>query len=350
MRSERLAILLACVCAFVAAALVLPAAAAMTLNGAGATFPEPIYAVWMHKYNELTGVRVNYQGIGSSGGQRQIQAGTVDFGGSDAPMKAEELSEAGLIQFPMVIGGVVPIVNIEGVGPGRLRLTDEALAAIFTGEITFWDDPAITESNPDLALPNDPITVVHRAEGSGTTWIFTNFLDKVSPTWHEKIGFGKIVPWPVGVGAKGNPGIAAYVQRVNGSVGYVEFAYAKQNNLSHVTLRNRAGQWVEPTMETFQAAAANADWADAPGYYLVLTDQPGDDSWPIEGATFILIHKEQPDGAKARAMFRFFDWCYDHGDEMAVEKDYVPVPDNVVKMVRSTWRQEVTAAGQACYQ
>jgi phosphate transport system substrate-binding protein len=338
-----------CLCAFVAAALVLPAVAAKTLNGAGATFPEPIYAVWMHKYNELKGVRVNYQGIGSSGGQRQIKAKTVDFGGSDAPMKAEELAEAGLIQFPMVIGGVVPIVNVEGVGPGQLRLTNEALAAIFAGEITFWDDPAITETNPDLALPNEPITVVHRAEGSGTTWIFTNFLDKISPKWHEEIGFGKIVPWPVGVGAKGNPGIAAYVQRVNGSVGYVEFAYAKQNNLSHVSLRNSAGMWVEPTIESFQAAAASADWANAKGYYLVLTDQPGDESWPIAGATFILVHKAQEDVDKARAMFSFFDWCYDHGDDMAIEKDYVPVPDNVVEMVRTTWRRDVSVGGQACY-
>lgn len=349
MRSQVRTVSLACLFASVAAALVMPALAATTLNGAGATFPEPIYAVWMHKYNELKGVRVNYQGIGSSGGQRQIKAKTVDFGGSDAPMKPEELLEAGLIQFPIVIGGVVPIVNVEGVGPGELKLTNQALAAIFAGEITFWDDPAVTETNPGLALPNEPITVVHRAEGSGTTWIFTNFLDKISPTWHEKIGFGKIVPWPVGVGAKGNPGIAAYVQRVNGSVGYVEYAYAKQNNLSHVMLRNSAGKWVGPTIETFQAAAANADWENAEGYYLVLTDQPGDESWPIAGATFILVHKEQDDADRARAMFGFFDWCYDHGDDMAIEKDYVPVPGNVVEMVRNTWRADVSVGGEACY-
>lgn len=330
--------------------VVLPALAATTLNGAGATFPEPIYSVWMHKYNELRGVRVNYQGIGSSGGQRQIQAKTVDFGGSDAPMKGPELREAGLIQFPMVVGGVVPIVNIEGVGPGELKLTNEALASVFAGEITFWDDPAIRESNPELELPNEPITVVHRADGSGTTWIFTNFLDKVSPSWHEKAGFGKIVPWPVGVGAKGNPGIAAYVQRVNGSIGYVEFAYAEQNKLAYATLRNKSGNWVEPTIESFQGAAANADWEKADGYYLVLTDQPGEDSWPIAGATFVLIQKEQDDAATARAMFDFFDWCYDHGDEMAVEKDYVPVPDNVVEMVRNTWRTEVMCGDEPCYQ
>ena len=341
--------LLTVTAALLTATLVVPAIAANTLNGAGATFPEPIYAVWMHKYNELKGVRVNYQGIGSSGGQRQIKAKTVDFGGSDAPMKAPDLAEAGLIQFPMVIGGVVPIVNIEGVAPGELKLTNAALAAIFAGEITFWDDPAIVETNPNLSLPNEPITVVHRADGSGTTWIFTNFLDKVSPSWHEKAGFGKVVQWPVGVGAKGNPGVAAYVQRVNGSVGYVEFAYAKQNELSYATLKNKSGRWVQPTIESFQAAAASADWENAEGYYLVLTDQPGEGSWPIAGATFILIHKEQEDTAKTKAMFSFFDWCYDHGDEMAIDKDYVPVPDNVVAMVRDTWKNDVMSGGKACY-
>ena len=341
--------ILAIVAVLLSAALVLPALATTTLNGAGATFPEPIYSVWMHKYNELKGIRVNYQGIGSSGGQRQIKAKTVDFGGSDAPMKPEDLKEAGLIQFPMVIGGVVPIVNIKGVGPGELRLTNDALAAVFAGEITFWDDPAIKASNPDLALPNEPITVVHRADGSGTTWIFTNFLDKVSESWHEKAGFGKVVPWPVGVGAKGNPGVAAYVQRVNGSIGYVEFAFAKQNNLSHVTLKNLSGEWVQPTVESFQEAAANADWVNSDHYYLVLTNQPGDGSWPIAGATFILIHKDQADASKAQAMFEFFDWCYDHGDEMAIDKDYVPVPDNVVGMVRATWGLDVTSAGKSLY-
>ncbi|MFH1865452.1 MAG: phosphate ABC transporter substrate-binding protein PstS [Candidatus Eisenbacteria bacterium] len=342
-------LLLAVTAVLLAGSLVLPAVSATTLNGAGATFPEPIYAVWMHKYNELKGIRVNYQGIGSSGGQRQITAKTVDFGGSDAPMEVADLGEAGLIQFPMVIGGVVPIVNVQGVGPGELRLTNEALAAVFTGEIAFWDDPAIKETNPDLALPNEPITIVHRADGSGTTWIFTNFLDKVSTSWHEKAGFGKVVPWPVGVGAKGNPGVAAYVQRVNGSIGYVEFAYARQNGLSYVTLKNRSGNWIRPTIESFQSAAANADWENAEGYYLVLTDQPGEGSWPIAGATFILIHKEQEDASRAGTMLDFFDWCYDHGDEMAVDKDYVPVPENVVTMVRSTWTTEVTSDGKPCY-
>ncbi|MBD3368506.1 MAG: phosphate ABC transporter substrate-binding protein PstS [Candidatus Eisenbacteria bacterium] len=323
-----------------------PAGAQMKLIGAGATFPEPIYAVWMYQYNQLKDVQVNYQGIGSSGGIRQIKDATVDFGATDAPIEGPELEEAGLVQFPMIIGGVVPICNIRGVGPGELRLSTEVLASIFAGEITFWDDEGITSLNPDLELPNDPITVVHRAEGSGTTWIFTDFLDKVSPSWRENIGRGKLVNWPAGVGAKGNPGVAAYVQRVNGSVGYVEFAFAVQNKLAHITLRNRDGQWVEPTIESFQAAAANADWENTEGYYLVLTDQPGEESWPIVGASFILVYAKQDDVEKAKAMLEFFDWCYDHGDQMAVQKHYVPIPDNVVEMVRNTWRSEITADGE----
>lgn len=323
-----------------------PACSQMKLIGAGATFPEPIYAVWMYQYNQLKDVQVNYQGIGSSGGIRQIQDGTVDFGATDAPIEGPELEEAGLVQFPMIIGGVVPICNIQGVGPGELRLSTEALAAIFGGEITSWDDPVIKEQNPDLELPNIAITVVHRAEGSGTTWIFTDFLDKVSESWNENIGRGKLVNWPTGVGAKGNPGVAAYVQRVNGAVGYVEFAFAVQNKLAHITLRNKAGQWVQPTIESFQAAAANADWENTEGYYLVLTNQPGEESWPIVGASFILVHAKQDDAEKARAMLDFFDWCYDHGDQMAVQKHYVPIPDNVVEMVRNTWRAEITADGK----
>ncbi|MBD3348431.1 MAG: phosphate ABC transporter substrate-binding protein PstS [Candidatus Eisenbacteria bacterium] len=322
------------------------AIAAPTINGAGATFPEPIYALWMNKYYELTGVKINYQGIGSSGGIRQIEAGTVDFGGSDAPMRAAALVESGLIQFPMVVGGVVPIVNIEGIAPGELRLSPQALADMFAGEIVYWDNDAIRELNPELELPHQAVTVVHRAEGSGTTWIFTNYLDKVSPMWHEKFGTGKTVAWPVGVGAKGNPGVAAYVQRVAGSIGYVEYAYAVQNKLPHVSLRNAAGEFVQPTIESFQAAAANADWASAKGYYMVLTDQPGEETWPIVGATFILLHKKMENPRTARAMLKFFDWCYDHGSEMAVEKDYVPIPGNVVEMIQESWEKELRANGQ----
>jgi phosphate transport system substrate-binding protein len=326
-------------------AISVPVFAAVSVNGAGATFPEPIYAVWMYKYNQLTGVRVDYQGIGSSGGIRQIKAKTVDFGGSDAPMKGPEVREAGLIQFPMVVGGVVPICNVEGLEAGQLKFTPEVLAGVFSGEISFWDDEAITSLNPGLALPNEPITVVHRAEGSGTTWIFTNYLDRVSPSWHEKIGTGKIVPWPAGVGAKGNPGVASYVQRVNGSIGYVEYAYAVQNNLPYVSLRNRAGKYVHPSIASFEAAAASADWANSDGYYIVLTDQPGDESWPIVGATFILIHADQGDAGKAEEMLKFFDWCYEHGAEMAIKKDYVPIPKNVADMVRQTWADEIRAGG-----
>lgn len=326
-----------------------PAFAATTLNGAGATFPEPIYSVWMYKYNQLTGVRVNYQGIGSSGGIRQIKARTVDFGGSDAPMKGPEVREAGLVQFPMVIGGVVPICNIQGLGDAQLRLTPDVLADVFSGEIDYWDNEAIVSLNPGLALPSEPITVVHRAEGSGTTWIFTNYLDKVSSSWHEKIGTGKAVPWPVGVGAKGNPGVANYVQRVNGSIGYVEYAYAIQNNLPYVSLKNQAGTYVQPNMASFQAAAASADWASADGYYLVLTDQPGEGSWPIVGATFILIYAEQDDAEHVRAMLKFFDWCYSHGAELATEKDYVPIPKNVADMVRQTWTDEIRVSGASVW-
>ncbi len=323
-----------------------PALAATTINGAGATFPEPIYALWMTKYYELNGTQINYQGIGSSGGIRQIEAGTVDFGGSDAPMKATDLTEAGLMQFPMVIGGVVPIVNLKGVGPGQLKLSGAALADVLAGKIMYWDDAEISGLNPGLKLPHQAITVVHRADGSGTTWIFTNYLDKVSPSWHEKVGTGKAVAWPTGVGAKGNPGVAAYVQRVDGSIGYVEYAYAVQNKLPHVCLKNAAGKFVQPTIESFQAAAASADWADAEGYYMVLTDQPGDGSWPIVGATFILVHKDQKDPATAAAMLKFFDWCYSHGGEMAVSKDYVPIPQNVVEMVKASWKDEIRAGGQ----
>ena len=338
-RSAKAAVALAVTTAVLAMSV--PVLGAKTVHGAGATFPEPIYAVWMYKYNQLTGVQVDYQGIGSSGGIRQIKARTVDFGGPDAPMKGPDVREAGLVQFPMIIGGVVPICNIKGVEPGQLRLTPDALAGVFSGEIAYWDDEVIVALNPGIALPNEPITVVHRAEGSGTTWIFTNYLDKVSASWHEKIGTGKVVPWPVGVGAKGNPGVASCVQRVNGSIGYVEYAFATQNNLPHVSLRNQDGKYVQPSIESFQAAAASADWAGAENYYLVLTNQPGEGSWPIVGATFILLYAAQEDPETAKEMLKFFDWCYTHGAEMAVEKDYVPIPKNVADMVRKTWSDEI---------
>ena len=319
-----------------------PVADAQTLNGAGATFPFPVYSQWAYKYNQLTQVRINYNSIGSGGGIAQIKAGTVDFGASDAPLELAELNESGLIQFPMVMGGVVPVVNIQGVKPGTLRLTSDVLADIFLGKITKWNDSRITGINPGVTIPNTSITVVHRADGSGTTWIFTNYLDKVSTEWHDKVGTEKSVSWPVGVGGKGNEGVAAYVQRINGAIGYVEFAYALQNTMTYILLRNQAGQFVEPTIETFQSAAANADWSDAPGFYMVLNDQPGEKSWPITGATFILIHKKQADARKIQQLLSYFSWCFDHGGDVARDLHYVPMPVNVVELVKAQWKSDVT--------
>ncbi len=318
----------------------------VTITGAGASFPDPIYRKWADKYEKLTGMKLNYQPIGSGGGIAQIKNKTVDFGASDAPLKAKELTDAGLIQFPMVIGGVVPIVNIKGIKPGELKLTGEVLADIYLGKITKWNDKAITDLNPGLNLPDQPITVVHRADGSGTTWLYTNYLDKVSKEWHEKVGTNKSVSWPTGVGGKQNAGVAANVQKLPGTIGYVEYAYALQNKMAHAQLKNKSGKFVSPTIKTFQAAAAKADWKGAKGYYVVLTDQTGDESWPITGASFILIHKDQNDAAKAKAMLKFFDWCFRHGGEMAEKLDYVPIPMSVVEMVEGTWAKDVKAEGQ----
>lgn len=321
----------------------------LTINGAGASFPYPLYSQWAHKYNQLTGQKINYQSIGSGGGIAQIKAKTVDFGASDAPLKEEELKESGLIQFPMIIGGVVPVVNLKGIKPGELKLTPQLLSNIFLGKITKWNDQAIKQVNPGLNLPDKAITVVHRADGSGTTWIFTNYLDKVSTEWHEKVGTDKAVSWPVGVGGKGNEGVAAYVQRIDGAIGYVEFAYALENKMTYARLQNKAGKFVEPTIETFQAAAANADWEHAAGFYMVLTDQPGEQSWPITGASFILMHCQQKDAQIAKAMLKFFDWCFQSGTKEAKDLHYVPMPENVVKLVESAWSREIKAAGQSLW-
>ncbi|MFO8070812.1 MAG: phosphate ABC transporter substrate-binding protein PstS [Polyangia bacterium] len=318
----------------------------ITLNGAGATFPYPIYSQWAHTYNKVTGTELNYQSIGSGGGIAQIKARTVDFGASDAPMKAGELEELGLIQFPMVMGGVVPVVHIEGVEAGQLALTPQLLADIYLGEIEKWNDEAIAKVNEGVDLPDKAITVVHRADGSGTTWIFTNYLDKISEKWSEKVGTGKAVEWPTGIGGKGNEGVAAYVQRVDGGIGYVEFAYALQNEMTHVRLQNEAGRFVSPTIDTFQAAAAHADWKNAPGFYLVLTDQPGEESWPITGASFILVYKEQQDARNAKEMLSFFSWCYENGSGQAVKLHYVPMPDEVVSLVNEVWKNEIRAGGE----
>ena len=316
------------------------------INGAGATFPYPLYSHWAYEYSTLTQVKLNYQSIGSGGGIAQIKAQTVDFGASDAPLKAEQLEEIGLIQFPMVIGGVVPVINLPGIGPGQLKLDANVISDIFLGKIKKWNDPAISKLNPGLTIPDKAITVVHRADGSGTTWIFTNYLDKVSPSWNSKVGTGKAVDWPVGVGGKGNEGVASYVQRVKGAIGYVEFAYALQNNMSHVLLQNKEGKFVGPSINSFQAAAANADWENAPGYYLVLTDQPGEESWPITGASFILIYKEQKDIGTAKMALDFFDWCFKHGASSAEKLHYVPIPENVVEMVEKTWAKELRSGGK----
>ncbi len=316
------------------------------ISGAGATFPYPVYAQWADAYYKLNGVKLNYQAIGSGGGIAQIKAKTVDFGASDAPLKKEELDKIGLIQWPMIMGGVVPVVNLKGISKGQLKLSSTLLADIYLGKITKWNDPAIQKDNPDLKLPNKAITVVHRSDGSGTTWIYTNYLDKVSSDWHTKVGTDKSVSWPTGVGGKGNQGVAAYVQRINGSIGYVEYAYALQNNMTYAQLQNQAGKFVSPTMESFMAAASNADWKDAPGYYLVLTNQPGEKSWPITGASFILFYKNQTDMATAKRVLEFFDWCYSNGQKMAEKLDYVPMPDNVIKMVEETWGNKLTANGK----
>ena len=319
------------------------------INGAGATFPYPLYSQWADKYNKITGMKMNYQSIGSGGGIAQIKAKTVDFGATDAPLKSDELEKEGLVQFPMVIGGVVPVINVKGINAGELRLTPELLAAIFLGKITKWNDEKIRKVNPSLKLPSDSITVVHRADGSGTTWIYTNYLDKISQEWHQTVGTDKAVKWPVGVGGKGNEGVAAYVQQVNGSIGYVEYAYALQNKMAHVQLENRAVKFVNPTIESFQAAAQGADWKNAPGYYLVLTDQPGDASWPITGASFILIHRDQKDMARGKAMVEFFNWCLKNGEKIAMDLFYVPMPQTVVAMVENTWGKDLRSAGKVVW-
>lgn len=315
------------------------------LNGAGATFPYPVYAKWGTKYNQNTGLKLSYQAIGSGGGIAQIKAKTVDFGASDEPLKAEELNQHRLTQFPMIMGGVVPVVNIEGVAKGKLKLTPELFADIYLAKIKKWNDPKIMAVNPDLKLPDQEITVVHRADGSGTTWITTNYLSKVSPEWKEKVGNDKAVSWPTGVGGKGNEGVSVLVKKTQGAIGYVEYAYALRERLKFAQLQNRAGKFVAPTTETFQAAAANADWEAAPGFYIVLTDQPGEKSWPIVGASYILLYKDQSDAAKAQTMLKYFDWCYKHGQSMATELNYVPMPPKVYNLVETAWTRQVFSNG-----
>ncbi|MFN4327411.1 MAG: phosphate ABC transporter substrate-binding protein PstS [Limnobacter sp.] len=336
---------LAAMLATTALSLGVSVANAAEITGAGASFPAPIYSKWADQYNKETGNKVNYQSIGSSGGIKQIEAKTVDFGASDAPLKPEDLAAKGLVQFPTVIGGVVPVVNLPGINPGQMKLTGELIANIYLGKITKWNDAAIVALNPGLTLPNQDIGVIRRADGSGTTFIFTNYLSKVSADWKSTVGEGTAVKWPVGLGGKGNEGVSAFVQRLPGSIGYVEYAYAKQNKLTFAQVQNKDGVFVSPDDETFKAAAAGADWKNE--FYEILTNQPGKNAWPITGATFILVHKQQADAVKAADVLSFFNWAYAKGDKLAVELDYVPLPDATVKMILSSWKNVKTADGKA---
>ena len=316
-------------------------AAAADITGAGATFPYPIYAKWAAAYKKQTGVGLNYQSIGSGGGIKQITAKTVDFGASDMPLKPEQLEKDGLMQFPTVIGGAIPTINLKGIKPGQVKLTGPVLADIYLGKIKKWNDPALTSLNPGVALPDQAINVVHRSDGSGTTFIWSNYLSKVSPEWKSKVGEGTSVKWPVGVGGKGNEGVASYVMRIEGSIGYVEYAYVLQNKMAYALVKNRNGEFVEPSSKSFQAAAAGADWTSAPRMYLILTDAPGKGAWPIAGATFILMHTAQEKPERAREVLKFFDWAYKNGDEMAMSLDYVTMPDSVVKLIQTEWKKQL---------
>lgn len=314
---------------------------AADLTGAGATFPYPIYSKWAEAYKSATGIGLNYQSIGSGGGIKQIKAKTVDFGASDMPLKADELEKEGLTQFPAIMGGVVPVVNLDGVAPGQMKMTADVIAAIHLGKITKWNAPEITALNPGIQLPALAITVVHRADGSGTTFLWTDYLSKANADFKATVGSGTAVKWPTGVGGKGNEGVAANVQRIKGAIGYVEYAYAKKNKIAHTQLKNRDGEFVQPGQDSFKAAAAGADWTGTPGMAVLLTNQPGKDSWPATGVSFILMHKTQADGLAGRAVLKFFDWAYKNGGTMASELDYVAMPPAVVKQVSDLWKAQL---------
>lgn len=316
-----------------------PLAMAQDVTGAGATFPAPIYAKWADAYNKATGARINYQSVGSGAGIRQIKAKTVDFGASDMPLKDEELAKDGLLQFPTVIGGVVPVVNIKGIAPGQIKLTGAVLADIYLGKITKWNDAALTALNPGVPLPDELIAVVRRADGSGTTFVFTNYLSKVSDEWKSKVGEGTAVNWPTGAGGKGNEGVAAFVQRLPGSIGYVEYAYVKQNKMTYTQMRNKDGAFVHPSDDAFKAAAAGADWSKS--FYQITTEQPGKAAWPLTNPTYILMYKTQDKAANASNALKFFDWAFVNGDKMADELDYVPLPDSVKNLVRKQWAEQM---------
>jgi len=314
---------------------------ATDITGAGATFPAPIYTKWAAAYHTKTGVGLNYQAIGSGGGIKQIEANTVDFGASDMPLKPDVLKKNGLMQFPTVMGGVVPVINLKGIDSNELKLDGKTLADIYMGKITTWNDPAIASLNPGVNLPDQDITVVHRSDGSGTTFIFTNYLSKVSPEWQSKVGMNTSVAWPAGTGGKGNAGVASYVQRIKGSIGYVEYAYLLQNHMVGVQLKNREGNFVKANGDSFKSAAAGAKWKTAPGFYEILTDEAGKGSWPIAGATFILMHEKQEKPQNAKQVLKFFDWAYANGDDMAQSLDYIPMPDSVVKLIHGAWKTKI---------
>ncbi|WP_058363682.1 phosphate ABC transporter substrate-binding protein PstS [Xanthomonas translucens] len=313
------------------------AANAADVTGAGASFIYPVMSKWSADYNTATGKKVNYQSIGSGGGIAQIKAATVDFGSSDAPLKPDELAASGLAQFPSVIGGVVPVVNVQGIAPGALKLDGKTLADIFLGKVKTWNDPAIVALNPGAKLPDAKITVVHRSDGSGTSFNFTNYLSKVNPDWKSKVGEGTAVQWPVGIGGKGNEGVAAYVKQIKGGIGYVELSYALQNKMAYTAMKNAAGKFVQPSDESFAAAAASADWANAKDFYLVMTNAPGEAAWPVTATNFILVHKQPKNPASAKATKDFFKWVYANGDAQAKQLDYVPLPDALVKQIDAYW-------------
>ena len=338
------------VAATTAAVLAMSTSHAADMTGAGATFPYPIYAKWAESYKKATGNGLNYQSVGSGAGIKQIKARTVDFGASDMPLKAEDLESDGLMQFPAIMGGVVTVVNVEGVTPGQLKLTGPVIADIYLGKITKWNAQPIAALNPGVKLPDTDITVVHRADSSGTSFLFTDYLSKTSADWKSTVGAGTAVKWAVGVGGKGNEGVAANVQRIKGSIGYVEWAYAKKNKLSHTQLKNKDGMFLQPDDDGFKAAAAGAEWTKAPGFGVVLTDQAGKQSWPITGVSYILMHRTQADPAKGAEVLKFFDWAFKNGAPSAAELDYVPMPASVVKLVQANWKAELKdASGKSIY-
>jgi len=324
--------------------LVAVAASAQDVTGAGATFPAPLYAKWADMYNKASNVRINYQSVGSGAGIKQIKAKTVDFGASDMPLRDEELAADGMLQFPTVIGGVVPVVNIKGIQPGQVKITGQVLGDIYLGKVTKWNDVALTALNPGVALPDAEIAVVRRADGSGTSFIFTNYLSKVNAEWKTKVGEGTAVNWPIGAGGKGNEGVSAYIQRLPNSIGYVEYAYAKQNKMTYLQMKNKDGAFVSPDDLNFKAAAATANWDKS--FYQVLTEQPGKDAWPLTGATFIMMHKVQGKPEQGSATLKFFNWAYAQGDKAATDLEYVPLPDHVKDLVRTQWTQMKDAAGK----